>query len=338
MKRRIGMLKIGMIGLNGMGQTHIGGWNSIEDAKIVCACDIHAETMTDDMKKADIHYYNNLDEMLNNEKIDILDVCTPSFLHKSHALTALNRGINVLCEKPASLKPEDIDEMYDAAEKNHVKLMIAQVVRFWPEYLLVKNYLEEKKLGNILDGYFWRIGRYPKWSMDNWMLDEEKSGLVPYDLHIHDLDYVIFLLGMPQSVSANRSQLNEQAVSDHFWANYHYAGCDIKIESAWFQPPYPFSYGFRVLFEKGIIEYKDNTFTAYENGNEEPLKLDCTKIDNTGESIPDSSAYDREIRYFFDCVKNDEPVSIVNREEIKNVLTVIDKAVLSAEQNKTIEM
>ena len=88
----------------------------------------------------------------------------------------MGKGINVICEKPVSLKKEDVARVYGAAKKNNVKFMIAQVLRFWPEYEIVKKIYDEKTYGNLLSGSMTRLGCRPKWSWDNWMTDKNRSG------------------------------------------------------------------------------------------------------------------------------------------------------------------
>lgn len=60
----------------------------------------------------------------------------------------MEKGINVICEKPISLKREDVQRVYSTAKKNNVCFMIAQVLRFWPEYEVVKSIYDSGKYGN----------------------------------------------------------------------------------------------------------------------------------------------------------------------------------------------
>ena len=108
----------------------------MENAELVALCDIRPERMEQYENK---RHYTDFEEMLSNEEIDILDICLPTYLHADYAVKAMERGIHVICEKPISLKEEDIDRVYETAKKNNVKFMVAQVLRFWPEYELLKE-------------------------------------------------------------------------------------------------------------------------------------------------------------------------------------------------------
>ena len=130
------MLKVGLIGVGGISGAHIPVWESMEDVELTALCDIRQERMEPYPEK---HHYTKLDEMLKNEELDILDICLPTYLHADYAVRAMEKGIHVLCEKPVSLKSEDVERVYSTAHRMHVNFMVAHVLRFWPEYMLLEN-------------------------------------------------------------------------------------------------------------------------------------------------------------------------------------------------------
>lgn len=181
-------LNVALVGAGGISGAHIPAWEAMEETQLTALCDIRPACME---KYPDKNHYTDFEEMLEKEKPDILDICLPTYLHADFAVKAMERGIHVLCEKPVSLKAEDVERVYGAARRNHVNFMVAQVLRFWPEYELVKEMYDSGKYGKLLSGSMTRLGNIPGWSWDNWMRDEKRSGLVPFDLHIHDLDFKI---------------------------------------------------------------------------------------------------------------------------------------------------
>ncbi len=312
------MLKIGLVGVGGISGAHIPAWDSMEDAELVALCDIRSERME---KYADKRHYTDFDEMLDNEEFDIIDICLPTYLHADYAIKAMERGINVICEKPISLKAEDIDRVYGAAEKHNVKFMVAQVLRFWPEYELLKEIYETKKYGRLLSGTMTRLGCYPKWSWDGWMMDEKRSGLVPFDLHIHDLDFMVYAFGKPEVKYQFRSKLPDQ---DFISLSYDFGDFTVNTEASWYATCYPFTAQFRFQFENALV--------ANENGKMVIYCRDDVKIDlsqdaegDTGSiNLPKSDAYANEIRYFADCVKNGTPVDKVRPDELICVLDILN--------------
>ena len=130
------MLMVGLIGVGGISVAHIPCWEKFEDTELAALCDVRPEQMSDYKDK---RCYTDFDTMLENEELDILDICLPTYLHPEYAIKAMEKGINVVCEKPISLKREDVKKIYAVAEKNNVKFMVAQVLRFWDEYEFVKE-------------------------------------------------------------------------------------------------------------------------------------------------------------------------------------------------------
>ncbi len=312
------MLKIGLVGVGGISHSHIDAWEKMEDAELIAMCDIRPERME---KFPDKHRYTDFDEMLANEEFDIIDICLPTYLHADFAVKAMEKGINVITEKPISLKEEDIDRVYKTAEKNNVKFMVAQVLRFWPEYELLKEIYETKKYGKLLSGTMTRLGCYPRWSWDGWMMDEKRSGLVPFDLHIHDLDFMVYAFGMPKVAHQFRSKLPDQ---DFISISYDFGDFQINSEASWYATSYPFTAEFRFQFEDAVV--------ANENGKMLIHLRDDKKIDlseeaegETGDiNLPKSNAYANEIRYFADCVINNTPVEKVQPEELRCVLNILN--------------
>jgi len=137
--------------------------------------------------------FSDLSEPLKREDVDIIDINLPNFLHKDAAVSAAQAGKHVLCEKPIATTLEEADEMIDAARRAGVKLMVAQDLRFSPEYVAVKEAVDRNLIGEPVAARALRIpgDGYP-WS--SWHLKVEESGGI-LDILIHDVDYVRYLFG-----------------------------------------------------------------------------------------------------------------------------------------------
>lgn len=138
--------------------------------------------------------YERADELIADKDVDLVSVCLPTHLHAEFAIKALKKGKHVFCEKPMAGSLEECDSMIEVAEKAGRKLMIGQCLRFWPEYELLKDYVENGKLGKLTGLFCFRGGGTPIWSAGNWLLQKDKSGGVLLDQHIHDIDTVNFLM------------------------------------------------------------------------------------------------------------------------------------------------
>ena len=155
------MLKVALVGVGGISGAHIPAWKSMPDVQLVALCDVRPEQMD---TYDNVNKYTDFTEMLDKESIDILDICLPTYLHADYAIMAMDRGIHVLSEKPISLHKADVQRVYDAARRNNVRFMVAQVLRFWPEYLKLKEFIDNGTYGKVLSGTMQRLGNHPTWS------------------------------------------------------------------------------------------------------------------------------------------------------------------------------
>lgn len=311
------MLKVGLIGVGGISVVHIPCWEKFEDTELVALCDVRPGQMKN---YSDKHCYTDFDTMLENETLDILDICLPTYLHPEYAIKAMKKGINVVCEKPISLKREDVKKIYAVAEKNNVKFMVAQVLRFWDEYEFVKELIDNKKYGKLLSGSMQRLNIFPDWSFEDWMADEEKSGFVPFDLHIHDLDFLVYALGKPTEIKSFRSKGQKQDVIEVL---YNFGGAYINCEATWYKGKIPFNANFRFQFEEAAVIYYAGKLTVYDqNGKIETDDRKQQKNEDTI-GIPKSNGYANELRCFTDCVKNDTFPDKVKPEELEEVISIL---------------
>lgn len=313
------MLKVGLVGCGGISGAHVPAWDKMEDVELVAICDIRPEKME---RYPGHKFYTDFDKMLDENSFDIIDVCLPTFLHIEYALRALNRGINVLSEKPCSLNEEDVIAVYDAAEKNGVKYMVAQVLRFWNEYEVVKQLYDSGKYGRLISGTMWRIGNYPGGGWNNWYHDKALSGLIPFDLHIHDADFMIYAFGEPDSMNFLRKERPDQ---DYLSAVYDYGDFFITAEAAWYKAGYPFTMGFRFQFENAVVALENKTFTIYDCEGNRLHPCEEGEENKSDFELPSSNAYANEIRYFADCVKNGTPVEKVTKDSILTTLKLLNR-------------
>ncbi len=312
------MLKVGLVGCGGISGAHLPAWVKMEGAEVVAICDVRQE-MIDKYDKYNIPgKYLDFDEMLEKEELDILDICLPTYLHADYSIKAMEKGINVICEKPISLKREDVERVYACAERNNVKFMVAQVLRFWPEFEKLKEFYDNGTFGRLLSGRMQRLGNIPGWSWDGWMRDENRSGLVPFDLHIHDLDFIVYAFGAPKKHTCLRTKRPDQ---DYMTVSYEYDDFFITTEASWYAACHPFKASFRFQFEKAVVVFDGDMVVYDTEGN--VMKLTGEEGESGVINLPKSNAYKNEIIYFADCVKNNLPVEKVKAEELAAVLDII---------------
>jgi len=132
------MVKVAIVGAGFMGRMHAQVYRNLNKAKLAAIADSDLEKAQLLADKYEATAYSSMEELLNKEDIDAVDICLPTFLHKEYVIKAARAGKDILCEKPIALTVEDAEEMIQAAKINKVKLMIAQVISFWLEYVKLK--------------------------------------------------------------------------------------------------------------------------------------------------------------------------------------------------------
>ncbi len=338
------MVKVGILGAGFMGGMHAEVYRNLPNAELVAVADRDLDKAGKLATRHNATAYSTAEDLFDQEKIDAVDICLPTFLHKDYALKAAREGKHILCEKPIALTTEDADVMINTADKAGVKFMIGQVIRFWPEYIKLKEIFDSGELGKLLNLTCIRLSPTPDWAWDNWLTDSERSGGALLDLHIHDTDYLLYLLGKPLSLMCCAS--SHSLPYGHVFTTFTFEDNVIVItEGGWDMPQnFPFTMAYTALFEKGVVEFNsraEKTLAIYAPGRkvEHPeIQQELAAAANTEGNIAELGGYFSEIKYFVDSVENDqEPVrgsGRAARDSLKIVLAEKE----SAESGKIIKL
>ena len=228
------MIRVAMIGFGGIAKAvHFPAYKKLEEkgvAQLIAACDIEEKAFVGKAEinigssAADPKYtfvkYTDWREMLANEKVDMVDICLPTYLHADIACEVLEMGYHVLSEKPMAIDTESAQRMLASAEKSGKRLMIGQCLRFGNNYRYLKELIEKGTYGKVKAGMFRRFSSPPVWAWNNWYMDITKSGGAIQDLHVHDLDIIRYLLGDPEAVSCDTADF--YAGDDVAYSRLHY--------------------------------------------------------------------------------------------------------------------
>lgn len=324
------MLKIGIIGAGGMGTVHLSNYAHIEDCKVVALCD-GSPAAKEKAEKYGLKLYTQLSEMLEQQELDIVDVCTPTFLHKEHVTLALEAGRHVICEKPLALHAADAEAMMDLAEQKGVRLFVGQVLQYSREVEVLKEIVQSGRYGKVLDASFLRLSACPRWVQGGWLFDKERSGLLPFDLHIHDLDLMVSLFGAPQTMDFTSCGGEGRGYKEHYRFLYGYKDKNIMAEAGWLNADIPFTTGWRIYFENAVVTNENSVITAYQFDHqpqiydtEETLKIP------TGINVPPTGMFHRELSDFLGKIKEGGS-GCDRRQEILTVIGILEEINKSAE-------
>lgn len=313
-------VKVGQVGLGGMGYGHYLAYKAIKEAKLVAICDIRIEELKDKIDDKNIHLYKNLNDMLENEKLDVIDIVTPSYLHADMIIECLDKNYNVMCEKPLTLSKEDIDRISLSLNNSNKIFMVGHVVRFMKPYIYLKEIINTNELGKLIRIDFKRISTIPTWSYKDWMRNEKLSGGVGLDLSIHDIDFVQSVLGNPIDMRCIYHPIKDN--SSYILSTLIYKDCVISCEGCWYNTEIPFSSSFLAVFDNGYL--KSDNGKLIKNGVE--INLNENKSDDSfGINISNDDAYSVEISYFIDCVKNNKKQNYITFDSSANSVILMNK-------------
>ncbi len=319
-------MKIGLIGIGGMGGVHFGVYKKMEGITLSVA-DVRVDMARDKIGDHPAKLYSSIEELVKNEQPDIVDICTPSYMHADMAAFALEAGCNVLCEKPMSISTAETKRIIEAAEKSGKLFMTAHVVRFMSPYIYLKSVIDSGELGKPVHIIMHRLSEAPKWSWENWMLDEAKSGGAPIDLSIHDIDFVNYTFGRPKSISASHKRLSDN--NDYILSSLVYDGFSVDIVGAWYNAPVPFDASYHAVFENGYVTSRGGVIT--KNGEAVEIAKGESSED-TGINLSGADGYADEIAYFIDCVKNGRSPDRVTPHSSEDSVRLVEELVSCAEE------
>lgn len=319
------VLKIGIVGLGGMGTVHYKNYKYIGGCEVVAAV-CNSEKSKNKAKEYGLTYYDDIESMVLNEDINVVDICTPTYLHKKYVIDALNLKKHVIVEKPIALERRDADEMFDLAEGKGLLLFVGHVVQFTKETEFLREAVRSGEYGKPLDGYFKRLAGRPQWSKEGWLFDRDKSGVLPFDLHVHDLDLIISLFGAPKDFSYTSCGREDVNYKEAYRINYIFDNLNVTAEAAWYNANYTFSATWRVYFERAVIEYNGESVILYQpNHLPYHYNLDEDFVVSTGINLPPTAMFYRELSHFISCIKKGIPSDIVNREQVVTGIQIMQE-------------
>ncbi|MGG1576097.1 Gfo/Idh/MocA family protein [Fictibacillus sp. NRS-1165] len=207
-------LNVGMIGGGFMGKAHALAYAGMPMFFWPAPAVPHRHTIVDvteelaknaAVKLGFDHYETDWRKVVNDPKIDVIDIVTPNHTHAEIAIAAAKAGKHIICEKPLALGAEQAKEMLDAVNEAGVKHMVAFNYRRTPAVALAKKYIEEGRIGKILS---FRGTYLQDWSADpesplSWRFQKKIAGSGALgDIGTHVVDFARYLVGEITDVNA----------------------------------------------------------------------------------------------------------------------------------------
>ena len=274
-------------------------------------------------------------EMLTKTNPDIIDICLPSVFHEEFVLFAAKNKKHVICEKPFSLTSDACTRMVKACADAGVHFMVAQVLRWFPEYMKIKETLP--KLGSLHGVTCYRLAQHPNWT--NWHRDPKVSGGGLFDLHLHEIDYLYSLFGEVDHVYAagwkSPSGCWNHVLSTLTFKNgvkVQAEGCCEMIGN------FPFSASFRAVGDNGTLDYKLSAGFNIENLGAASNKLTLFMKDKEPEGVEwiAGDGFQIELEAFAESVETGKPVPIPPENSVY-IIKIIEAIQRSLETGNTVK-
>lgn len=294
------MLKVGLIGCGFMGTMHANCYKNIEGVTIAAVADLRREKAESVVSGTDAIIYSDGKELIANADLDIIDICLPTYLHTEYALLAMDKVPYLFIEKPVALTVAEADALVAKQNETGCQIQIGQVIRFWDEYVALREIISSGKYGKVVNANFRRISPSPDWGWNDWLRNPSLSGGAGQDLHIHDIDYVLSIFGEPKKLYSVKNTLGEK--NSYVSSLLQYEEHVVTVEGTWNLPgSHPFQATFRVVFENAVVENDGGKFMLYTNDSSGEIKLEKKEMVSTGGTqgnISDLGGYFNELVYF----------------------------------------
>jgi predicted dehydrogenase len=287
------MINVGIVGVGFMGMIHYLAYQRLRGIRVSAIATRNREKREGDwrsiqgnfgppgqkMKLDQIARYQSLDEMLKDERLDAIDICSPPNLHATMAVRAMRSGKHVFCEKPIALTLADAERMLKAAGTHRRMLLVGHVLPFFPEFNYVVQVVRSRRYGKLLGGHFKRIISDPKWLKDYY--NPHQVGGPAVDLHVHDAHFIRVLFGMPVSVNSVGRMRGD--VAEFFSTQFRFADQSLSVTAdsgVIHQQGRAFTHGFEIHLQKATLLFDFSVL-----GNQPTVSMPLTVLTANGRTF-----------------------------------------------------
>lgn len=315
-------LKVAVIGVGIMGKNHARVYSELSECELVAVADLNEENAKETASKFKCNYYTSHKEMLDKESVDAVSIVIPTKNHKEVALDVINKGINLLLEKPIAGNLKDAEEIIKKAKEKKIKLLIGHIERFNPAVIKLKRIIDEGKLGVITSIIARRVGLFPL---------RIKDANIVIDVSVHDIDIIRYFMGRdPDEVYTSGSKSLNSDREDQVVALLKYGQANGIIQSNWITPIK--IRNLSVTGTKGYAEldYITQELTLYESNYEETYDdygdfiIKFGKPNKIELGIMNKEPLKAEIEHFLKCASGKEEPLVSGEEGLATLKIALD--------------
>jgi predicted dehydrogenase len=327
-------MRVGIVGAGGMGRVHTTAWQTTP-AQVVGYRDIRPERAESFAERYGGRAYDSLDALL--AAMDVISCTTPTDVHYEIVMAAARAGKHVICEKPLARTLAQGREMVAACRAAGVKLLVGQVVRFFPEYDQAKRAIDGGMIGKPAVLRFSRCVSQPRLSVDNWFVDFNRSGGLILDLMVHDFDQARWMAGEVVRVYAKAlSVARPEAGVDHALVILtHASGAITHVEGSWAYPP-TFTTAFEVAGSEGLLTFDAESSKPIHFLRHQQVSTEIPEVPLPSNPLLESQ-YVTEIKAFYEAIAHDAPVRVSAADGLAAIQIAL-AAIESAQTGRAVEI
>lgn len=333
------MIKVAIIGTGAICPSHVKGYLSFPGkCEIVALCDIYPEKAEKVKENSGLpaKVYDNHQELLEKEEVDLISVCTPPYTHAEITIDSLDAGKHVLVEKPMASSLEECDAMNEAALRNNKILSVVAQNRFTTPMMKLKHVLETELMGPILhsqvDSFWWRgHSYYDLWWRGTW---EKEGGGCTLNHAVHHIDIFRWMRGMPDEITAvtsNTAHDNAEVEDISIAIGRYHDGSLAQITSSVVHHGEEQQLIFQGKKARVSVPWKVTASTSQENGfpkNDPQLEKKLTEeFDN--QPVLEHEGHTGQIDNVLHAILENQPVladGIEGRETLELITAIYESA------------
>ncbi|MBL4592371.1 MAG: Gfo/Idh/MocA family oxidoreductase, partial [Flavobacteriales bacterium] len=209
-------IKFAVVGCGHIGKRHAEMILGNAEAELVALCDSRAQSELG-IEKYEVAFFQSIEDLLAADlDIDVINICTPNGLHSDQASLALDKGIDVVVEKPIGLSKAKCEKVIHKALSNHKHVFAVMQNRYSPPSVWIKELVENKVLGDIfmvqLNCYWNRDSRYYK--TGGWKGTQDLDGGTLYTQFSHFIDIMYWLFGDIENIQGKFKDFTHKESTD----------------------------------------------------------------------------------------------------------------------------
>lgn len=318
-------VRIGLIGAGAIAQTYLQAFKAIHEAKLVAVVDVRPQVAAATAEAFNCASFTSYRELADANLCDAVIICTPPDTHPDITAWFLERGINVLCEKPLAIGPEQARTMFEAAANSTAMLTMASKFRYVDDVIRAKSLIDSGLIGDVIlfeNAFTARVDMHKRWNADPLV----SGGGVLIDNGTHSVDIMRYFLGPLKEIQVIEGKRVQDIPVEDTVRMYvrSQSGVMGTVDLSWSinkeLPHYISVYGSEGAIVVGWKQSKyrraaDKEWTVFGNGYD--------KV----------QAFSSQLKNFAAGIRGVEPLRITLRDALASV-EVIDKAYEAMETSR----